>query len=446
MKFENAASFAGHSHIFLGAGHAQNERRTWAAISLTTFMMVVEIAGGTLFGSVAVVADGFHMATHALAFLLAALAYTYARRHATDARFAFGTGKLGDLAGYTSAIILAMIALGIGFEAAARLLSPVTIYFDEAILIAAGGLAVNIATAWLLSGGGGYHGHEHGHAGSHGSEQGAYGHDEPYRIVIPQGVFVLEIFEDGVPPHFRLSREDGLKAGPALRGKSVIVETERRGGERQTFHLTDRGTFLESIEDIPGPHEFKARLRLVSLHHADEYEFNFAGQQHGAAIPAKGASRDYNMRAAFAHVAADAAVSILAICGLLLGRFLGWAFMDPVMGIVGALVIANWAIGLIRDTGGVLLDMNPDKAMAEELRRMIEADGDRLADFHLWRLGPGHLGAILSILTNRPRDAEFYHSRLSRFKMLSHLTIEVRNASAFDNGNIRRPWWPWLTR
>ncbi|MGH6934832.1 MAG: cation diffusion facilitator family transporter, partial [Methylocella sp.] len=146
-------------------------------------------------------------------------------------------------------------------------------------------------------------------------------------------------------------------------------------------------------------------------------------------------SRDYNMRAAFVHVAADAAVSVLAICGLLLGRFFGWVWMDPVMGLVGALVIANWAFGLIRDTAGVLLDMDPDKAMAEELRRTIESDGDRLADLHLWRLGPGHLGAIALIMTAKPREAEFYRSRLSRFQMLSHVTIEVRRAITSGNAN-----------
>jgi cation diffusion facilitator family transporter len=322
----NQAAMPGgeHNHIFLGAGHSENERGTWAAISLTLFMMVAEIAGGILFGSLAVVADGFHMATHGLALLIAAVAYSYARRHVNDPRFVFGTGKLGDLAGFTSALVLAIIAVIIGFEAAVRLFWPVTIQFDVAILIAAGGFVVNIATAWLLrSGGGDYHRHPHG---------------------------------------------------------------------------------------------------------AAEHE-------HGGAPATSAASRDNNMRAAFVHVAADAAVSVLAICGLLLGRFFGWVWMDPVMGLVGALVIANWAFGLIRDTGRVLLDMNPDKAMAEELRRTIESDGDRLADLHVWRLGPGHLGAIVSIMTANPRDAEFYRSRLSHFRMLSHVTIEVRRGIASGNAN-----------
>jgi cation diffusion facilitator family transporter len=431
MNDQDAVAAGEHSHIFLGAGHAANERRTWAAISLAGFMMVAEIAGGTLFGSLAVVADGFHMATHALALLIAAVAYSYARRHANDPRFVFGTGKLGDLAGFTSAIVLAIIALIIGYEAAVRLFSPVTIHFDEAILIAAGGLIVNIATAWLLSAGGGdHHGHAHGHGVRHRGGHDAHAHDEPRRIDTGRGILLLEVFEDGVPPRFRLRREDNLEPASVLGDRAASIETERPGGARQNFRFADRGAFLESVDEIPEPHAFKARLRLAGLDHADAYELDFVESGHGGALSASAAGRDNNMRAAFVHVAADAAVSVLAICGLLLGRFFGWVWMDPVMGIVGALVIANWAYGLIRDTGGVLLDMNPDKAMAEELRRTIESDGDRLADLHVWRLGPGHLGAIVSIMTAKPRDAEFYRSRLSRFRMLSHVTIEVRDTIA----------------
>ncbi|MGH6869259.1 MAG: cation diffusion facilitator family transporter, partial [Methylocella sp.] len=231
MNDQDAMAPGDHSHIFLGAGHAQNERRTWAAILLSSFMMVAEIAGGTLFGSLAVVADGFHMATHALALLIAAAAYSYARRHANDPRFVFGTGKLGDLAGFTSALVLAIIALMIGYEAGLRLFSPVTIHFDEAILIAAGGLVVNIATAWLLAGGGGdRHGHAHGvrHRGGHG----AHAHDEPRRIDTGRGILLLEIFEDGVPPRFRLRREDNLEPAAVLGRSAPAIETERPGGAR----------------------------------------------------------------------------------------------------------------------------------------------------------------------------------------------------------------------
>jgi cation diffusion facilitator family transporter len=132
------------------------------------------------------------------------------------------------------------------------------------------------------------------------------------------------------------------------------------------------------------------------------------------------------MRAAFVHVAADAAVSVLAIIGLTTGRFFGWVWMDPIMGIVGALVIANWSYGLVRDTGGILLDMTTDQKIADRIRSAIETDGDRLADLHLWRLGPGHLGAILSVVTTEPRGAAFYHARLGEVGRFSHVTVEVR--------------------
>src|SRR6202795_3990006 len=173
----NGAAAAFHSHVFLGEAHETSERRTWAVIWLCGVMMVAEIIGGLLFGSIALVADGLHMSTHAGALLLAALAYTYARKHANDSRFTFGTGKLGDLAGFTSAIILAMIALLIGYESVSRIFAPVPIHFAEAIPIACLGLIVNIASAWLLSGGG-HHGHSHGHAHAHENHD----HDESHEI------------------------------------------------------------------------------------------------------------------------------------------------------------------------------------------------------------------------------------------------------------------------
>jgi cation diffusion facilitator family transporter len=311
-------SKANHSHVFLGEGHDTNERRTWAVIALCAVMMVAEIVGGLMFGSIALVADGLHMSTHASALLLAALAYRYARRHADDPRFSFGTGKLGDLAGFSSAIVLVMIAVLIGYEAVSRLIAPVPISFNEAIPIAVLGLIVNVASALLLSGGGGHdHGHSHDHAHSHS-------HD-----------------------------------------------------------------------------------------HADAHV-------HGRA------HRDNNMRAAVVHVLADAVVSVLVIAGLLLGRSFGWLFMDPLAGLVGAAVIASWSYGLIRDTGAILLDMNPDRGMAERVRATIERDGDRLEDLHLWRLGPGHLGAILSVATTKPRDAGHYRRLLRHFRNLSHVTVEVQ--------------------
>ena len=308
-----------HDHLFLGARHEQAERRTWMVIVLCTVMMIVEIVGGLLFGSIALVADGLHMSTHASALLLAALAYSFARRHARDQRFSFGTGKFGDLAGFTSAIILAMIALLIGYEAVSRLISPVAIRFNEAIPIAVLGLIVNVASVLLLSGGGHDHGHGLGHdAGGHDAHRDA--------------------------------------------------------------------------------HE--------TVHHA--------------------AHRDNNIRAAIIHVLADAGVSLLVIVGLLLGRLFGWVWMDPVAGICGAVVIAAWSYGLIRDTGAILLDMNPDLNMGERMRAVLEVDGDRLTDLHLWRLGPGHLGAIVGVATTTLRGSDYYHRLLGRFSALSHVTVEVQ--------------------
>jgi len=301
-----------HNHVFLGEGHTQNERRTWMVIGLCSVMMVAEIVGGVLFGSIALVADGLHMSTHASALLLAALAYSFARRHADDRRFSFGTGKLGDLAGFTSAIVLAMIALLIGYEAISRFIWPVPISFNEAIPIAFLGLAVNVVSVLMLSGG--EHHHHHGN-----------GHD-----------------------HFSQKSQSA-------------------------------------------------------------------------------AHRDNNMRAAIIHVLADAAVSVLVIVGLLLGRFLGWTWMDPAAGLCGAVVIAAWSYGLVRDTGAILLDMNPDLGMADRMRAVIEADGDRITDLHLWRLGPGHLGAILSIATQKQRGPEYYQSLLDGFRALSHVTVQVQH-------------------
>jgi cation diffusion facilitator family transporter len=404
MSESNGAALL-HSHVFLGEGHETSERKTWAVIWLCGIMMAAEIVGGLLFGSIALVADGMHMSTHAGALLLAALAYSYARKHADDPNFTFGTGKLGDLAGFTSAIILAMIAMLIGYEAVGRIFVPIPIQFAQAIPIACLGLAVNVASAWLLSGGEHHHGHGHTHAG--------HGHDETHRIATAGGVVFLDVFEDGVPPRFRLRAE----TGPTLSARAANIETVRPDGTHQLFTMADRGDYLESVEEIPEPHEFTAHVRLDGEHHPVIVQEHAHGAAH----------RDNNMRAAFIHVMADAAVSVLVIVGLLLARTFGWLWMDPLAGIIGACVIASWSYGLIRDTGAILLDMNPDRHMTDKLRQTIESDGDTLADLHLWRLGPGHLGAIVSVSTKEQRGPDYYRAKLARFRSLSHLTIEVQS-------------------
>src|SRR6266481_5859707 len=326
-----------HDHVFLGEDHEKAERRTWAVIILCSVMMIAEIVGGALFGSLALIADGLHMSTHAGALLLAALAYSYARKYANDRNFTFGTGKFGDLAGYSSAIVLAMMALLIGYEAVSRLFNPVPISFNEAIPIAVLGLVVNVASAWLLSGG--HHGHSHGHSHDHDHDHG----EKPARIDSSTGALDVELEE----------------------------------------------------------HDHEAA--------------------HGAHY------RDNNMRAAVIHVMADAAISVLVIVGLLTARAFGWLWMDPLAGFIGALVIANWSFGLLRDTGSILLDRTPDPRMAEKVRRVVESDGDRVTDLHLWRLGPGHLGAIVSVATSGAREAAHYRQRLAKFADLSHVTVEVQH-------------------
>jgi cation diffusion facilitator family transporter len=418
---ESIFQFPPHDHVFLGEDHDGAERRTWAVIILCSVMMTAEIIGGALFGSLALIADGLHMSTHAGALLLAALAYTYARKYANDRTFTFGTGKFGDLAGYSSAIVLAMIALLIGYEAVSRLLTPVPISFNEAIPIAVLGLVVNVASAWLLSGGH-HRGHSHGH--SHGHDHDHHG-DEHRRIELRSGAVEIEVFEDNVPPRFRVRAD----AGGLPAASDVTIETIRPDGGRQLFAFEDRGGYLESRDEIPEPHAFLAKFRLVreGQHHDHDLEFEEHDHHREAAHGAH--HRDNNMRAAVIHVMADAAISVLVIVGLLLARTFGWLWMDPLAGFIGALVIANWSVGLLRDTGGILLDRTADPRMAERVRAVIESDGDRVTDLHLWRLGPGHLGAIVSVATTQAHEAAHYRQRLAKFGDLSHVTVEVQHAS-----------------
>jgi len=409
-----------HDHVFLGRDHDKAERRTWAVIILCTIMMIAEIIGGALFGSLALIADGLHMSTHAGALLLAALAYTYARKYAGDRSFTFGTGKFGDLAGYSSAIVLAMIALLIGYEAVSRLLNPVPISFNEAIPIAVLGLAVNVVSAWLLSGGGHHHGHSHDHTHRHDHAHG----EQPRRMALGRRTLEIEVFEDNVPPRFRVRAEMGSLPAAA----DLTIETLRPDGSRQQFSFEGRGGYLESRDEIPEPHAFVATVRLMQAGQIEMRELEFEEHDHGDGAH----HRDNNMRAAVIHVMADAAVSVLVIAGLLLARTFGWLWMDPVAGLIGALVIANWSVGLLRDTGGILLDRTPDPRMAEKVRHAIESEGDRVTDLHLWRLGPGHLGAIVSVATSGTAEPSHYRQRLSKFADLSHITVEVQHARSLN--------------
>ncbi|KPH58207.1 CDF family Co(II)/Ni(II) efflux transporter DmeF [Novosphingobium sp. ST904] len=301
-----------HDHDFLGASHDENARRTLWVVLLTALMMVGEIVAGYLTGSMALLADGFHMATHAGALSVAAIAYRYARRNTRNPAFSFGTGKVGDLAGFASALVLALIALGIGVESFLRLFRPITVAFGEATVIAVIGLAVNIVSALLLSG----H-HHHDHHGHH--EHGHHGH-------------------------------------------------------------SGHG------------------------HHG-----------HG----------DNNLRSAYVHVLADALTSVLAIAALLAGRYLGWIWLDPVMGIVGGVVIARWAWTLMKETAFVLLDRT-DTHVAEEVREVVEGPGDaRITDLHVWRIGPEAHAAIIGVAAHDSAvDTAELRRRLIPVHELRHVTIE----------------------
>jgi cation diffusion facilitator family transporter len=288
-----------HDHVFLGRQHARNERRTWFVVTLTAVMMIAEIAAGSFFGSMALLADGWHMATHAAALGIAAVAYLFARQHARNSRFAFGTGKFGDLAAFSSAIILAMIAVQVAYESAVRLVHPVPIAYGEAILVASLGFGVNLVSAWLLR-----EQHDHGHSHGH--------------------------------------------------------------------------------------------------HHHDN-----------------------NLRAAYVHVLADAATSVLAIVALAVAMFSQWVWADPAVGIFGSLVIASWAYGLIRDSGAVLLDVSADKDIESVIRERLETRGDRVTDLHLWQVGPGHRAAVISIVSGHPLPPATYKRRLGGLRGLSHVTVEV---------------------
>lgn len=295
-------------HIYLTAGHDQNARRTLWVTGLTAATMVVEIVFGWLTGSMALLADGFHMATHAGALGVAAGAYAYARRHARNPRYTFGTGKVGDLSGFASALLLGVTALLIAIESVMRLFEPVRVQFGEATLVAVVGLVVNLISALLL-------GHDHSHDHHHDEDDG---HD----------------------------------------------------------------------------------------HHGHEAHKGHA---------------DNNLRAAYVHVLTDALTSVLAIAALLAGRYMGWSWLDPAVGILGAVVIARWAWSLMGDTAAILLDTAEPRLMAR-IRRLAEDEGATIRDLHVWRIGPHAHAAIISLAPGA--DVVAVRRRVQDLPRMEHVTVE----------------------
>jgi cation diffusion facilitator family transporter len=301
-----------HAHAF-DAGNRAGEARTWVVVAITAVTMVAEVVGGWLTGSMALLADGWHMGTHVAALAIAGVAYAMARRWSGDERFAFGTWKIEVLGAYSSALVLALVALAMAVESVHRLVSPQPIAFAAALAVAVIGLVVNVVSAFVLAG------HDHGR--DHHHEPG-HGHDH-------------------------------------------------------------------------GHH-----------HHLG----------HG----------DLNLRAAYVHVLADAFTSVLAIVALAAGMLAGWAWMDPVMGLVGAGVIAWWSRGLIAQSARVLLDREMDTPVAQQVRGAIECDGDaEIADLHLWRVGRARYACILTVVAHEPLTPDGYRERLRGIDCLAHVSVEV---------------------
>lgn len=311
-----------------------SERRTRWVVGITVAMMAMELVVGHMTGSMALTADGWHMATHAGALGLALLGYWFARTRATHRAFTFGTGKVYALAGYTSAVSLGVVALAMVWESVQRFFAPQAIAFDEALPVAVLGLVVNLGCAVLLGGG---HEHEHGHEREHARREHGHGHGH---------------------------------------------------------------------DDHPG-HD-----------HAPDHEHpEVAGHAHAP---------DHNLRAAYVHVLADALTSVLAIAALLFGRYAGWTWMDPAMGVVGAVFISKWAWELCRSAGRQLLDVSPAPEIERDVREALEKIDDvKVADLHVWELGPQRRGCIAAIVTSNPRAAGYYRDAIQRRCKFSHLTVEV---------------------
>lgn len=310
-----------HEHAFGQDVKRPGESRTLAVIVITALMMVVEIVAGIVFGSMALLADGLHMASHAVALGINFFAYIYARRRAHDPRFSFGTGKVNALGGYTGAILLAGFALLMAWESFERMLHPTAIAYNQAIFVAVLGLAVNGASMLIL-------GHEHNHNHEHDHE-----------------------------------------------------------------------------------HEH---------HHEHAHDHD-----HGHAEAGTG-QHDHNLRSAYLHVLADALTSLTAIFALLTAKYFGVIWMDPLMGILGSLLVARWAAGLLRTTCAVMLDWQGPETLRRRIVECIEAcDGARVTDLHLWSIGPGIHAVILTVAAERPWDADEYKRRLPREMGLAHVTIEV---------------------
>lgn len=348
-----------HDHRFGHNERAAGERRTLLVAAITAIAMVAEITAGLMFGSMALLADGLHMATHTLALGLAVIAYVLTRRYADDPRLSFGTGKINPLAAYTSAILLAVFAGLMALESVERLIMPVTIQFDQAILVAVLGLIVNGLSVVILGGAHAHHHADHEHQGHihHGHTHQGHTHHGPSH-----------------PGHHH---HHGPDAGDTEHGEQPAR---------------------------PGPH-----------------------------------AKDHNLRAAYLHVLADALTSILAIIALVTGKYLGWVWLDPIMGLVGAALITRWAVGLLRETTGVLVDVQAPDEVTRRARQALEQDrGCRVTDLHVWSIGGGRYAAAISVLSRYGERPDQLKARLPRDLGIVHSTVEVFAVDPRAGADIHR--------
>ena len=363
-----------HSHVF-DQGNRSGEARTRWVLAITLVTMVGEIAGGWITGSMALLADGWHMGTHALALGVAAAAYALARRYAQDRRYAFGTWKIEVLGGFASALVLALVAVGIGFESALRLWRAQPMDAGPALWVAVIGLAVNLVSAWLLHGAEGGHGQarEHGHGHGHGT-----------------------------------------------------TGTDAHGHAHGRSHSHADQPVAEHAHGKPA-----AGARAHAHGHANAHTHVHGPAVSATTTPAASAGQDLNLRAAYMHVLADAFTSMLAIAALSAALWLGWWWLDPLVGVLGAAVIGVWSVGLLRQTAAVLLDREMDHPLTAQIRAAIESDGDaHVADLHLWRVGRQHYAAIASIVADRPLPGADYRARLAGLTQIAHLSLEVNQCPA----------------
>ncbi len=369
-----------HQHVF-DTGNRSGETRTRWVLAVTLVTMVAEIVAGWWTGSMALLADGWHMGTHALALGVATLAYALARRHARDGRFAFGTWKIEVLGSFASALVLAIVAAGIVLESALRLWKAEPIALETALWVATIGLVVNLLSAWLLHGAEG-HGHDHGHGHGHGH---GHAHDDA-----------------GARRHAHADHD--------------------HAGHAHAAHA--------HAEHDHAAHDHAAHDHAAHDHAAHDHDLGHAHAQSRAApapnATARHTGHDLNLRAAYVHVLADALTSLLAIGALAGALWLKWWWLDPLVGVLGAVVIAVWSVGLLRESSAVLLDREMDHPLTQQVRDAIESDGDaKVADLHLWRVGRSQFAAIACIVADRPLTPSAYRERLSAHDALVHVSIEV---------------------